>query len=366
MPTWLFSSCSTQCTSAWMHRSGYRWVWVIDRLWLWHFGTERSWTLIRDFLELLFWKLECLQPLQIEVSPISAYAWRHKFGCFSRFRGVPSLSSSRRLLLELRSGGNVTRILLLQDQQSNSGCSGLGTAIPGGICESGVWEDEAASPILKYLKSINKGSLGGRWFLLGTLKQKDGFWWKVWVPRDVQWPGARTFRARGCWDRKQDVSLIFQPFSRGAIWESGGHFSDCRFGDEPFQERSVAGVHGLSHVLRSFVLFLITDTNTQVDQVELEFIFLFSSFLNQLEARIFHIFLFLLVSWSPVSSVCFFFVWWHFSKSRQGPKTSPCSDSARSKWGRSPGACYSWLGWIEPRCSDADWLQVVLDLLGWE
>lgn len=47
--------------------------------------------LLGIFLELLFWKLECLQPLQIEVSPISASKLEdtNNFGCFSRFGVFP-------------------------------------------------------------------------------------------------------------------------------------------------------------------------------------------------------------------------------------------------------------------------------------
>ena len=63
MPTWLFSSSSAQCTSAWMHRSGCGWVWVILTLTLTLWNGK-----ILDcygFFESLFWKLECLQPLKL-------------------------------------------------------------------------------------------------------------------------------------------------------------------------------------------------------------------------------------------------------------------------------------------------------------
>ena len=91
MPTWLFSSSSAQCISAWMHRSGScGWVSVIDfltlTLWNWKI-LDCSWYF---WAFVLIWKLVCLQPLKLrwvhrvskqDAAAISA-AWR-QFGCFS-------------------------------------------------------------------------------------------------------------------------------------------------------------------------------------------------------------------------------------------------------------------------------------------
>ena len=91
MPTWLFSSCSAQCTSAWMHRSGYGWVWVID----FDFDTlelKDLGLLLGMFFGALVLEVGMFATFEIKsVSPISASKLEdtNNFGCFSRFGVFP-------------------------------------------------------------------------------------------------------------------------------------------------------------------------------------------------------------------------------------------------------------------------------------